>query len=248
MQYIVRVVLLVATATGCTAFAQTDSRSKMSEGDVVVISLFNPTYPPLARQAGISGEVELKLGIRRDGCIESAVAVSGHPMLTQAALNSARQSRYECQRCSGEVTLDSLIYSFQLGTETSPDWPCPEENKTHVTQSQNRVTVVADPALVHPYFASLRIHSAKCLYLWACGSGGEERITISTQFGRQNASTCGVAAIASANYSPLATGCTADFLIDKSQAPSTGVLTHRAIIQPVALTDRVVSVTAWYGS
>jgi hypothetical protein len=56
-------VLLVAIATGCTAFAQTDSRSEISKGEVVVISLFNPTYPPLARQACISGEVELKLGI-----------------------------------------------------------------------------------------------------------------------------------------------------------------------------------------
>jgi hypothetical protein len=137
MQSIVRVVLLVAIATGCTAFTQTDSRSEMSKNDVVVISLFNPTYPPLARQARISGEVELKVGIRRDCGIESAVAVGGHPMITQAALNSGRQSRYECQRCSGEMTLYSVIYSFQLGTETSPDWPCPEENKTHVTQSHH---------------------------------------------------------------------------------------------------------------
>jgi TonB family protein len=141
-----------------------------------VVSLFSPTYPPLARQARISGEVELRLGIRRDGSIESAVAVSGHPMLTQAVLNSARQSRYECRRCSGEVTLYSLTYSFQLGTETSPGWPCPEGNGIHVMQTQNRVTVVAEPSLVHPYFASLRIRSAKCLYLWACGYrwGGED--------------------------------------------------------------------------
>jgi hypothetical protein len=165
---------MVAIATGSTAFAQTDSRSEMSKGDVFVIGLFNPTYPPLARQARISGEVEIKLGIRRDGSIESAVAVSGHPMLTPAALNSAQQSRYECRGCEAKVTPHSLVYSFQL--VAGPGWPCPEGNGIHVTQSQNRVTVVAEPAMVHPYFGNVRVHSAKCLYLWACGYrwGGED--------------------------------------------------------------------------
>jgi protein TonB len=48
-----------------------------------MIRPFNPTYPPLARQAGISGDVELKLEIRKDGSVQSATVVSGHPMLTQ---------------------------------------------------------------------------------------------------------------------------------------------------------------------
>jgi len=168
MQHLGRVVLLVAIATSCVCFAQTDSPSEMSKGSVVMVSLFSPTYPPLARTASITGDVEVKLGIRKDGSIESAVAVSGHPMLTQAALNSAQQSRFECRGCEGEVTPQSLIYSFQF--VAGPDWPCPEGTGVHVTQSQNRVTVVAEPALVHPYFGSFRVRSAKCLYLWACGS------------------------------------------------------------------------------
>ncbi len=174
MQHRERVVLLVAIAAGCASFAQADSHSEMSKGDVLMVSLFNPTYPPLARQAGIGGDVELKLGIRRDGSIESAVAVSGHPMLTPAALNSAQHSRFECRGCEDEITPHSLVYSFQL--VAGPEFPCPEGNGLHVTQSQNRVTLVAEPPLVHPYFSSLRVRSAKCLYLWACGSrwGGED--------------------------------------------------------------------------
>jgi protein TonB len=75
-----------------------------------MVRLVNPIYPPLARQARITGEVELKLGIRRDGSVLSAVAVNGHPMLTQAALNSAQQSAFECRGCEDEVTSYSLVY------------------------------------------------------------------------------------------------------------------------------------------
>jgi hypothetical protein len=46
---VARVVLLVAIVPGCAAFAQTDSHSETPKGDVVMISLFNPAYPPLAR-------------------------------------------------------------------------------------------------------------------------------------------------------------------------------------------------------
>ena len=174
MRLVRRAVLLVAIAVGSVSFAQTDSRSEMSNGDVVVISLFNPTYPPLARQARISGDVELKVEIRKDGSVESAVVVSGHPMLTKAALNSANRSQFQCRGCEDEVTPYSLIYSFDL--IAGPGGPCPETSGIHVTQSQNRITVSAKPALVYPYFSDFRTRSAKCFYLWACGRrwGGED--------------------------------------------------------------------------
>jgi len=174
VKHIGRAVLLVAIAACGVSFAKTNSRSEMSRNDVAVVSLFNPTYPPLARQARISGDVELKVEIRKDGSVDSAVVVSGHPMLRQAALNSAKQSQFECRGCEDEETPYSLIYSFEF--VASPGWPCPEASGLHVTQSQNRITVIAEPALVHPYFAYTTARSAKCLYLWACGRrwGGED--------------------------------------------------------------------------
>jgi TonB family protein len=169
-----RALLLVAIAVCGVSFAQTDLRSEMSKVDIAVVSLFNPTYPPLARQAGISGDVELRVEIRRDGSVESAVVVSGHPMLTQAALNSAKQSQFACRGCEAEVTPYSLVYSFEF--VASPGWPCPEASGLHVTQSQNRIRVTAEPTLVDPYFVYIAARSAKCLYLWSCGRrwGGED--------------------------------------------------------------------------
>jgi hypothetical protein len=72
-----------------------------------------------------------------------------------------------------EVTAYSVTYSYQL--VAGPDWPCSESHQ-HSTQSQNRVTVIGEPRIVHPYFANIKVRSAKCLYLWPCGShwGGED--------------------------------------------------------------------------
>jgi hypothetical protein len=128
----------------------------------------------VARLANISGDVELKLGLRKDGTIESLVVVSGHPMLVEAALSSARRSRFECRGCEDEVTSYVLTYSFRFLATNG--WPCPENAAPIVTHSENRITVTTEPALIHPDFAYVKTRSAKCLYLWACGRqwGGED--------------------------------------------------------------------------
>jgi protein TonB len=54
-----------------------------------------PVYPPLARQARISGIVRLEAVISRSGVIESLQVMSGHPLLTQAALDAVRQWVYQ---------------------------------------------------------------------------------------------------------------------------------------------------------
>lgn len=165
------VLLLVVTACSTHGFTQlishSDSQTGTPTGHAVIVSLFNPTYPPLASQANITGDVELKLGIRKDRSVESAVVMTGHPMLAKAALDSARQSRFECPGCTEQVTSYSLTYSFQL--VAGPEFPCSQIHQ-HVTQSENHVTVTGEPHLVHPYFSSIRVRSAKCLYLWNCGS------------------------------------------------------------------------------
>jgi TonB family protein len=178
--------LLLAAMAGCAAFAQNDSPrppvvrvtrvpiAVTSKADVAIVNFFNPVYPPLARSARVTGDVVLEVGIHKDGSIESVSVVSGHPLLTQAALDSAQHSQFECRGCKDDVTPTSLSYSFQL--VAGPDFPCPEGNGLQVIRSQNRVSVVAEPGVVHPYFASMPVPSAKCLYLWACGSrwGGED--------------------------------------------------------------------------
>jgi TonB family protein len=164
--------LLVQNAAG-QAVAVPD----IAQPEVVLSKLPQPIYPQMARIAHIQGEVEVKLGIRKDGSIESAVAVSGHPILKQAALDSAQQSQFECQGCSDKVTFYSLIYSFQFATGPSTSPKQNESSGVHVVQSENRVMVFAEPVPIHiDNFAYIRVRSVKCLYLWSCGSrwGGED--------------------------------------------------------------------------
>jgi TonB family protein len=49
-----------------------------------------PSYPPLAKTARISGAVVVEVTVGEDGSVISARAVSGHPLLKDAAVNAAR--------------------------------------------------------------------------------------------------------------------------------------------------------------
>jgi TonB family protein len=156
-------------------------RDVQPEG-VVLTELSRLSYPPLARQVRISGDVDLMLRIRQDGSIESAVVSSGHPLLAQTALESAQRSRFECRKCSETVTSLRLVYTFQLvgpnscctPTKDGPKESQPGEQIPRVTQSLNHVIVIDQTACICdgvPDVGDLRkVRSAKCLYLWRCGT------------------------------------------------------------------------------
>jgi Gram-negative bacterial TonB protein C-terminal len=166
--------LAVALSLTQNAAGQDAATSNTDQTGVVISKLSQPIYPPMARIAHITGDAEVRLGVRKDGSIESAVAVSGHPLLKQAALESAQQSRFECRGCADEVTFCSLTYSFQFASvPTTPN----ESREVHVVQSQNRIMIIAEPVrVVIDDFAYFWVRSVKCLYLWACGYrwGGED--------------------------------------------------------------------------
>lgn len=53
-----------------------------------------PTYPPAARSAGVSGEVELEAIIATDGKLRDIRVLRGHPLLNAAAIKAAERQRY----------------------------------------------------------------------------------------------------------------------------------------------------------
>jgi protein TonB len=70
----------------------------------------NPVYPPLARQARISGTVVLRAVIGKDGSIQNLSLVSGHPMLAPAAIDAVKQWKYKPYLLNGEpVEVDTEI-------------------------------------------------------------------------------------------------------------------------------------------
>ena len=61
----------------------------------LLISKVMPTYPTLARQARIQGQVVLDVDISKEGTIESLRTITGHPMLIPAAIDAVKQWRYK---------------------------------------------------------------------------------------------------------------------------------------------------------
>ena len=77
----------------------------------------NPVYPPLAKQTRVQGVVVLEALISKDGAVESLRVVTGHPLLTQAALDAVKQWRYRPTMLNGEpievITTVTVTFTLQ---------------------------------------------------------------------------------------------------------------------------------------
>ena len=77
-----------------------------------------PPYPPLARQARVSGTVRLIGVIAKDGTIRQLQVVSGHPLLVGAAVDAVRQWVYRPTLLNGEpvevIAPIDVIFTFSL--------------------------------------------------------------------------------------------------------------------------------------
>jgi TonB family protein len=80
------------------------------------ISKPQPAYPPLALAARAQGTVVVQILVDESGRVISASAVSGHPLLQQAAVTAARQARFSPTLLSGQpVKVSGVItYNFVL--------------------------------------------------------------------------------------------------------------------------------------
>ncbi|MBK9165319.1 MAG: TonB family protein [Acidobacteria bacterium] len=65
-------------------------------------SLPKPAYPPAARAVRASGPVQVQVVIDESGNVISASAVSGHPLLRQAAAGAARGAKFSPTMLSGQ--------------------------------------------------------------------------------------------------------------------------------------------------
>jgi protein TonB len=75
-----------------------------------------PTYPPLAKAARVSGAVVVEVIINEEGGVVSARAVSGHPLLRDPAVNAARGWRFKPTLLSGQPVkvVGTITFNFSL--------------------------------------------------------------------------------------------------------------------------------------
>jgi TonB family protein len=80
------------------------------------VSKPQPAYPPIAKAAGASGTVTVQILVDEEGNVVSAAAVSGHPLLQQAAVAAAREAKFSPTLLSGQpVRVSGVVtYNFVL--------------------------------------------------------------------------------------------------------------------------------------
>ena len=161
--------------------AQNATSPNSPQTGVALIKLSTPIYPPVARQAHITGDVDLMLAIRQDGTVESATVVSGPPLLRSAALDSAQRTQFECRRCSEATSSYRLVYTFQIEGDCGCDPTVKDSNDNkqdqvypQITEALHRVTLTVHINCTCDPVSTISRRSLKCLYLWRCGHSSME--------------------------------------------------------------------------
>jgi protein TonB len=77
-------------------------------------SLPKPPFPPIARAARASGTVVVQVLVDEDGNVMEAHAVSGHPLLQNAAKEAALQARFAPTRLSGQPVKVTGVITYDF--------------------------------------------------------------------------------------------------------------------------------------
>lgn len=96
------------------------SSGKTISGGVLnakAISLPQPAYPPIAKQAHASGTVVVQVVVDEKGNVISASAVSGHPFLRAPAAAAARQAKFSPTKLAGRPVKVSGVLNYEFVAE-----------------------------------------------------------------------------------------------------------------------------------
>lgn len=81
-----------------------------------LINKVDPVYPPMARQARVSGTVFLTVIVDREGCVSDIRVISGQPLLIPAAMEAVKQWVYQPTLLNG----NPVEVLTQVGVVFSP--------------------------------------------------------------------------------------------------------------------------------
>jgi TonB family protein len=92
------------------ALAAVITTSAVAQSGRAVKSQATPAYPELAKKMNVKGAVKVEVTVAANGTVKTAKAMGGHPLLIDAAVNAAKQFKYE----AGEETKE--VVTFKFGT------------------------------------------------------------------------------------------------------------------------------------
>ena len=96
------VVLLMALAFTTGALAQSGR---------VLKTKVTPSFPELAKRMNVNGAVKVEVTVAPNGSVKTAKALGGHPLLIDAAVQAAKQFKYE----AGEESKEVVEFKFNGG-------------------------------------------------------------------------------------------------------------------------------------
>jgi protein TonB len=75
-----------------------------------------PSYPPMARQLGMQGDVEVEARIKEDGTVESVKPLTGNPVLLNAAVAAMKQWKFSPFTNEGKAVkaVAPVVFTFKL--------------------------------------------------------------------------------------------------------------------------------------
>ena len=102
--------LISSTAPPPTVAKPQKLRISSGVAEGLLVNKVEPQYPSMAKIAHVQGDVVLQATISKNGQIENLRAISGHPILIQAAMDAVKQWRYRPYALNGEpVEVDTTI-------------------------------------------------------------------------------------------------------------------------------------------
>ena len=117
----------LSTSCGChqgsdaveQAKNEASSRAPISGGVIngKAVSLPQPAYPAIGKAAHASGTVVVQVVIDERGCVVSARAVSGHPLLQQAAIEAAHRACFTPTLLSGQPVKVTGVITYNFVAE-----------------------------------------------------------------------------------------------------------------------------------
>ncbi len=106
------------------AFISAQGAGRLIHGGVVngkALSLPEPEFPAAAKAIGAGGAVNVEVVIDEEGNVESAEAVSGHPLLRSASENAARQAKFSPSKLEGHPAKVSGVIIYTVGEPIGDD-------------------------------------------------------------------------------------------------------------------------------
>jgi protein TonB len=80
-----------------------------------VVSKVSPTYPPVAKQLRLSGDVEVDVVISEEGSVEDAKVVKGNAVFTATTVDAVKRWKFKPIELDGKAArvLTTLTFSFK---------------------------------------------------------------------------------------------------------------------------------------